>query len=75
MGTPIGATKELLTQVDEKLIFQGTSPEALAKGIEQFLTNPEYYSKLNSICREVAEKNYSWEKVTDQIEEIFLNTM
>ena len=72
MGTPVGATKEILTLVDQNLILQGTSPESLAKGMEHFLNNPEYYTQLKFKCRETAEKNYSWEKVTDQTEEEFM---
>jgi glycosyltransferase involved in cell wall biosynthesis len=75
MGTPVGATKEILALVDKNLILQGTSPESLAKGMEHFLDNPEYYSQLKSKCRETAERNYSWEKVTDQTEEEFLKSI
>jgi glycosyltransferase involved in cell wall biosynthesis len=72
MGTPVGATKEILAQVDQSLIFEGTSPESLAKGMEHFLDNPDHYSQLKLKCRETAEKNYSWEKVTDQMEKEFI---
>ena len=75
MGTPVGATKEILTLVDQNLIFQGTSPESLAKGMDHFLNNPEYYSQLKSKCRETAEKNYSWENVVDQTEEEFIKNI
>ncbi|MBT5472524.1 MAG: glycosyltransferase family 4 protein [Nitrospina sp.] len=71
MGTPVGATKELLALVDHDLIFEGSTPESLAKGIEKFLTNPDYYSQLRLKCRETAERNYSWERVTDQTENVF----
>lgn len=71
MGTPVGATKELLALVDHDLIFEGSTPESLAKGIEKFLTNPDYYSQLRLKCRETAENNYSWERVTDQTENLF----
>jgi glycosyltransferase involved in cell wall biosynthesis len=72
MGTPVGATKEILALVDQSLIFEGTSPESLAKGMKHFLDNPEYYSQLKIKCRETAEKNYSWEKVTDKTEKEFI---
>ncbi len=75
MGTPVGATKEILAQVDQNLILQGTSPESLAKGMQHFLDNPEYYSQLKPKCRETAERNYSWEKVTDQTEEEFIKNI
>ena len=69
MGTPVGATKEILALVDKDLLFEGTLPNSLAKGVEHFLNNPKYYSQLKLKCRETAEQNYSWEKVTDQMEE------
>jgi glycosyltransferase involved in cell wall biosynthesis len=69
MGTPVGATKEILALVDKDLLFEGTLPNSLAKGMEHFLNNPKYYSQLKLKCRETAEQNYSWEKVTDQMEE------
>ena len=72
MGTPVGATIEILEQIDKNLIFEGTSPESLSKGLEIFLKNPEFFSNLKSKCRETAEKYYSWEKVTDQTEEVFI---
>ena len=56
---------EILEQIDKNLIFEGTSPESLSKGLEIFLKNPEFFSNLKSKCRETAEKYYSWEKVTD----------
>jgi len=40
--------------------------------LEIFLKNPENISNLKSKCRETAEKYYSWEKVTDQTEEVFI---
>ena len=72
MGTPIGATKELLNPIDPLLLFQETSPVALAKGIEHYLLNPEKYINFKSKCREIAERNFSWERITDQIEKIFI---
>ena len=72
MGTPVGATIEILEQIDKNLIFEGTSPKSLSNGLEKFFDNPEIFSKLKSKCRETAEKYYSWEKVTDQTEEEFI---
>lgn len=71
MGTPVGATKELLAPIDPGLLFQEISPEALAKGLQHYLEDPEYYFPFKSKCRETAEKHFSWERITDQIEEKF----
>ena len=40
MGTPVGATMEILEKIDKNLIFDGTSPESLSNGLEYFFHNP-----------------------------------
>jgi len=72
MGTPVGATIEILEKIDKNLIFEGTSPKSLLNGLERFLDDPEFFTQLKSKCRETAEKYYSWEKVTDQTEKKFI---
>ena len=75
MGTPIGATVEILKQVDERLLFNDTSPEALAEGIETFLRDPETFKKMRSKCRGIAEDQYSWEMAVKKIEQEFIKAL
>jgi len=75
MGTPVGATEEILKQVDERLLFHGTSPEALAEGIETFLKAPEVFREMRAKCRNLAETRYSWETVVKRIEQEFIKTI
>jgi glycosyltransferase involved in cell wall biosynthesis len=75
MGTPVGATVEILKQVDERLLFHNTSPEALADGIKSFLKAPETFREMRSKCRDIAEARYSWETVVKKIEQEFLKTL
>ena len=72
MGTPIGATVEILSQVDERLLFHNTSPESLADGIEGFLEDPELFQGMGPKCRKVAETQYSWETVVEKIEKEYI---
>ncbi len=72
MGTPVGATVEILKQVDERLLFQNTSPESLAEGIETFLRAPEKFGEMRSKCRDLAQARYSWETVVEKIEQEYL---
>jgi glycosyltransferase involved in cell wall biosynthesis len=74
MGTPVGATVEILQQIDQKLLFENTSPEALAEGIEIFLKAPEVYTEMKSQCRDLAESNYSWDAVVNRTEQEFLKS-
>ncbi len=75
MGTPVGATVEILRQVDERLLFNDTSPGALAEGIETFLRDPETFKEMRSKCRGIAEDQYSWEMVVKKIEQEFLKAL
>jgi glycosyltransferase involved in cell wall biosynthesis len=72
LGTPVGGTVEILKDIDESLLFPGTTPEALSRRIEKFLKNPKPFEALKSRCRERAVQYYSWEKVLDLIEDEFL---
>lgn len=75
MGTPVGATVEILKQVDERLLFQNTSPEALAEGIETFLRTPETFREMRSKCRDVAQAQYSWGTVVKKIQQEFIKAL
>ncbi|MBC8288319.1 MAG: glycosyltransferase family 4 protein [Nitrospinae bacterium] len=75
MGTPVGATEEILKQVDERLLFHNTSPDALAEGIETFLRSPETFQEMGSKCRELAVAQYSWETMVKKIEQEFIKAM
>jgi glycosyltransferase involved in cell wall biosynthesis len=75
MGTPVGATVEILKQVDERLLFHNTSPEALAEGIEIFLKAPESFFEIKSKFRDVAQTQYSWGTVVQKIQQEFTKTL
>lgn len=73
LGTPVGGTKEILKNVDERLLFDDATPEAIAAGITLFLKNPQPFLDLKSKCREVAVGKYSWEHVVNRLEEEFFS--
>jgi len=75
MGTRVGATEEILQQVDEQLLFKGTSPEALAEGLETYLRSPKIFSAMRPQCRQIAQTQYSWETVVERIEQEFIQAV
>jgi glycosyltransferase involved in cell wall biosynthesis len=75
MGTPVGATVEILKQVDERLLFLNTSPEALAEGIETFLKAPLNFQEMRSKCQNLAQTQYSWETVVKKIHQEFIKVL
>ena len=72
LGTPVGATPEILRPLCESLVFRGTAPEVMAQGLERFLEqkerDPDAYVRLRGACREHAERHYSWERATTDLE-------
>ncbi len=75
MGTPVGATEEILSQIDKRLLFRNTSPEALAEGIENYLKTPEVFAAMRAKCRHLAETRYSWEAVVERTEQEFMKAV
>jgi glycosyltransferase involved in cell wall biosynthesis/peptidoglycan/xylan/chitin deacetylase (PgdA/CDA1 family) len=59
VGTPVGATPELLTPLDERLLARGTTPEELSSAIRRGLEllSPE----LRLRCRSYAMEMFSWD--------------
>ncbi|MGH7311976.1 MAG: glycosyltransferase, partial [Candidatus Rokuibacteriota bacterium] len=65
LGTPVGATPELLRALAPSLVLRGTSAEAIADGLEAFLAErsrrPESLASLREACRRYAEARFGWE--------------
>ena len=72
LGTPVGATQNILGSINAHMLFEGTDPDALANGILGYLQNPQSFSDLSNICRERATSLYSWDSAVLKIEDIFI---
>jgi glycosyltransferase involved in cell wall biosynthesis len=74
LGTPVGATKEILSFFDSNLLFGNASPEAMATGIrsavQRYVNDKKTYDKLRGQCQEFAQKHYSWERHVKQLTSI-----
>ncbi len=74
VGTPIGATPELLAQVDKRLILEGTSADVIAKGIVRYFIEVE--GKIDvDILRALVLTTYTWETVVNQTETVYDNVL
>jgi glycosyltransferase involved in cell wall biosynthesis len=76
LGTPIGGTVEILSGLDRNFLFNDTSPEAMAGGIQKaidnYFVNKKIYEKLRQQCRRYAKTNYSWERHLLQLQSAIL---
>jgi glycosyltransferase involved in cell wall biosynthesis len=66
IGTPSGATPELLRPLDPGLVSRDTSPEALADAIVSILGDPPRLDELAARARGVVHPTMSWARVADR---------
>lgn len=71
LGTPVGGTVEILSQFG--LLFDDNTAESMAKKIKGFIKmDKEKVNMLKKKCRQYVVENFSWKKVVDKIEDLFL---
>ncbi|MGH7346081.1 MAG: glycosyltransferase [Candidatus Rokuibacteriota bacterium] len=72
LGTPVGATPEILKALCPSLVFRDTTPEVMAEDLARFLAarerDPEASARLRGACREHVERHYTWEHATERLE-------
>ena len=72
LGTPIGATPEILAPLAKSLVFSGTTPAAMAEDLERFLEDgtrdPHGAQALRDACRAYAVTHYAWEPAVEKLE-------
>src|SRR5206468_322339 len=66
LGTPVGATPEILVPLSPALVFRGLAPETMAEDLRRFLEaerrDPEAHARLRAACRRHAEAHYAWDR-------------
>ena len=72
LGTPVGATPELLTPLDAALLFRDASVRGIADGLDRFLralrADPAGAIALRASCRRYAESQYGWDRSVAALE-------
>ena len=75
LGTPVGATEEILGGLDRGMLFEGRDSRSMADLIYEkyglFKRDPEEYERWRTRCRAYVERNYSWGRSVDKLEGLF----
>jgi len=73
-GTPIGATEEILGDLDHSLVAKGTDSESLAVGIaalhRRFTTDPAWRVRLVAEGRALVLRDYTWVRHCERLEAV-----
>jgi glycosyltransferase involved in cell wall biosynthesis len=79
IGTPVGATPEILRQIGKEWLTRDSSSEALAETITDrvnwMIAHPAEYQNLKHSCRDVAVKNRAWPDIIARWEEVCETTI
>ncbi|UKS29216.1 glycosyltransferase family 4 protein [Paenibacillus sp. HWE-109] len=70
MATPVGGNREILQKFRPELLFAGKSSQDMAAGLIRSLQNQDHWPTAEQ-CRNHVLENYTWERVSDQVEGIF----
>jgi glycosyltransferase involved in cell wall biosynthesis/SAM-dependent methyltransferase len=76
LGTPVGATPELLEPLDAGLVFQDATAETMAADLATLLArlavDPAEAEALRAACRRHAVSRFGWEHVVDELEQTLI---
>lgn len=71
VGTPVGATPEILRELDANLLTKDASAEAIADGIVRFLSlSPSEQVEIGRRARELVLEKYDWSKAIQELEKL-----
>jgi glycosyltransferase involved in cell wall biosynthesis len=79
LGTPVGGTREILTNLGSDYLLDDSTPQSIAKGILKALNgwaaNQAAYKNISETCRKVAEQHYSWDNHVSKLEDLFYSML
>ncbi len=73
LGTPIGATPEILKPLAPQLVLRGTRPAALRRGMGmmlEWLSDTRAAEELRKRCRDYVESSFGWDPAVDALEQL-----
>lgn len=70
VGTPVGATPEILGRLDPRLITAGVSPEDLSRSIAAYLEEGGSWGLGPERLRAYVLEHYTWERHVDAVEAV-----
>ena len=74
IGTPIGGIPEILQPFCPDLLFEDTSINKIAQGIDEVLSNQRQLPSPEA-CQNYVQKNYTWSKIAQQIKSVYLKAL
>ena len=70
LGTPVGATPEVIEPFDPRLVTKDATAEGIRQGMARFLDEIAREPDLSQRCRRYAEQRLSWDGLVDGLEDL-----
>lgn len=73
IGTPVGATPEILRPLAPQLVLDGVEPRAIVSGLRmmlEWLSDENEASGLRSRCRRYVVDGFGWDRSVDRLEDL-----
>lgn len=68
LGTPVGGTIEILSELDPELLSRSPEPKEIAQKVLQFLSRSEAeWAALRQRCRQFALARYDWDRIAQKL--------
>ena len=75
IGTPVGATPEILAPLDRRLIAQSADPCGLAEAVADYLSGTWRHTLTPQHLHNYVRQNYTWDRHVTRIEEIYAHLL
>jgi len=75
LGTPVGATPEILRPLGEEYLLEGCEVEHIEAGLRRFFASYDPARRDSVRLREYVVSRYSWEAVATQYEQLYEETI
>jgi glycosyltransferase involved in cell wall biosynthesis len=75
VGTPVGATPEVLGPLDKRLLASSCEPEDLANAAEALMKDPDGLRRLGERSVRYARERYGWDRHMKELEEIYQSVL
>jgi glycosyltransferase involved in cell wall biosynthesis len=75
LGTPIGATPEILTQLGPEFLSEGCDAQSLKSGILRMHSELLQRSDIRLQCRRLVEARYTWDATAARLEDLMYSAI
>ncbi len=75
IGTPVGGIPDFLIDGETGLFCEVKNPKSIAEAVKKYIEDKDLYNRIVQNGQKLVLENYSWDKITKQMREVFLSIL